>query len=139
MNTSMFQYIVLSAWMLLAACTAGAADEKELISILKSDAGVVEKCDACQQLRISGTLESVEPLAALLGDERIGHAARYALEAMPCPEAGAALRAAMDQTSGIVKAGLIDSLGWRRDTTAIPLVAKGLSDSDAVVAMAAAK
>ncbi|NLH15326.1 MAG: hypothetical protein GX455_01985 [Phycisphaerae bacterium] len=139
MNTSMFQYIVLSAWMLLAACTAGAADEKELISILKSDAGVVEKCDACQQLRISGTLESVEPLAALLGDERIGHAARYALEAMPYPEAGAALRAAMDQTSGLVKAGLIDSLGWRRDTTAIPLVAKGLSDSDAVVAMAAAK
>lgn len=139
MNISAFHPIVLSAWMLLAVCTAGAADEMELISILKSNAGVVEKCDACQQLRISGTVGSVEPLTALLGDERIGHAARYALEAMPYPEAGAALRGAVNKSSGRVKAGLIDSLGWRRDTAAIPLVAKALSDSDAFVATAAAK
>src|SRR5512145_702244 len=108
MNKWLFNEIGLVAWILLAGCIAGAADEKELIAILKSNAGAVEKCDACQQLRIVGAVESVEPLAALLGDERIGHAARYALEAMPYPQAGAALRDAVAKASGPVKAGLIN-------------------------------
>ncbi len=138
MNKSLFNRIVLAALVLSAACTAGAAEEKELIAILKSNVGVVEKCDACQQLRIVGTVESVEALAVFLGDERIGHAARYALEAMPYPQAGQALRDAVGKTSGPVKAGLIASLGWRRDTAAIPLLAPALSDSDATVAASAA-
>ena len=56
----------------------------------------------------------------------------------PIPEAGDALRDAVAKTSGPVKAGLIDSLGWRRDTAAIPLLAAALSDPDATVAAAAA-
>ena len=138
MNKSLFNQIVLAVLVLSAASIAGAAEEKELIAILQSNAGVVEKCDACQQLRIYGTVESVEPLAAFLGDERVGHAARYALEAMPYPEAGAALRNAVAKSSGLVKAGLINSLGWRRDTAAIPLLAAALSEPDATVAAAAA-
>jgi HEAT repeat protein len=138
MNKPLFNLIVLAALVLSAACIAGAAEEKDLIAILKSNAGVVEKCDACQQLRVVGTVESIESLAALLGDERIGHAARYALEAMPYPQAGAALRDAVGKTTGPVKAGLIASLGWRRDTVAIPLLVPALSDPDATVAASAA-
>jgi HEAT repeat protein len=138
MNKSLFNQIVLAVLVLSMGCIAGAADEKELIAILKSNAGAVEKCDACQQLRTIGTVESVEPLAALLGDQRVGHAARYALEAMPYPQAGAALRDAVAKTSGPIKAGLINSLGWRRDTAAIPLLVPVLSDADATVASAAA-
>ena len=137
MNKPLFNQIV-HVLVLFAACTAGAAEEKELIAILKSNVGVVEKCDACQQLRIVGTVESVEALAALLGDERIGHAARYALEAMPYAQAGQALRDAAGKTSGPIKAGLIASLGWRRGTAAIPLLVPALSDPDATVAASAA-
>ena len=68
-----------------------ADEEQDLIATLQSSAGVPQKCAACQKLRIIGTARVVPALAALLGEERTSHAARYALEAMPCPEAGAAL------------------------------------------------
>ena len=121
MKNHILKQIFIVGLVTLAACSAGAADEKELISILKSDAGVPQKCDACRQLRIDGTAKSVPALAALLTTERTGHAARYALEGMPYPEAGNALRQAMVRSSGPTKAGLIDSLGWRRDFAAVPL------------------
>ncbi|MBN2272490.1 MAG: VCBS repeat-containing protein [Sedimentisphaerales bacterium] len=129
---------VLVIGVVTAACTVRAADEGQLIAVLQSNAGAVEKCDACRQLRIVGTAESVPALAALLPDERVGHAARYALEGMPHAEAGTALREAIGKTSGPVKAGLIDSVGWRGDTRAVGLLIPLLSDGDAAVATAAA-
>ena len=89
-------------------------------------------------MRVVGTAKAVPALAALLGEERTSHAARYALEGMPFPEAVAALRQALDKTSGLTKAGLVDSLGWRRDTTALPLLTPLLSDADPAIATAAA-
>ncbi|MEE8428222.1 MAG: hypothetical protein V3S33_01805, partial [Gammaproteobacteria bacterium] len=106
--------ILLIGFIILSACSVHAAEEQELIAILQSSAGAAEKCAACQQLRIYGTAESIPALAALLGEERVGHAARYALEGIPGPEAGAALRKALTKTSGLIKAGIINSLGWRR-------------------------
>jgi HEAT repeat protein len=138
MKNRIFNRILLIGLIAAAACTAGAAEERELIAVLKSEAGVVEKCAACQQLRICGTAESVPALAAQLGDERVGHAARHALEGMPYAEAGAALRDAIGKTSGAVKAGLIDSVGWRGDTAAVGLLAPLVSDADTAVATAAA-
>ncbi|MEN6575570.1 MAG: HEAT repeat domain-containing protein [Phycisphaerales bacterium] len=57
---------------------------------------------------------------------------------MPYAEAGAALRDALARTSGAVKAGLIDSVGRRRDTAATPLLVPLLSDTDMTIASAAA-
>ncbi len=85
-----------------------------------------------------GTAKSVPAVAALLGEERTAQAARYALEGMPCPEAVAAMRQAILTTSGLIKAGLLDSLGWRRDTEAVPLLKPLLSGADRLVASAAA-
>ena len=116
MKNDLLNQILLAGLILFGAHVAGAADERDLIAILQSNAGVVEKCSACQQLRIYGTADSVAALAAVLADDRVGHAARYALEGMPYPEASAALREAIGRTSGMMKAGLIDSAGRRRDT-----------------------
>lgn len=121
-----------------AAFSAYGASESELIAVLKSNAGVVEKCEACRQLRVAGTTESVAVLAALLGDELVGHAARYALEGMDYAEAGSALRDAIGKTSGLTRAGLIDSVGWRGDKAATGVLAGLLSDSDAAIATASA-
>ncbi|MCF7732207.1 MAG: HEAT repeat domain-containing protein [Akkermansiaceae bacterium] len=129
---------VLAGLLSLAAVTVRAGTEQDLIATLQSDASVPQKCEACQQLRLAGTAKSVPALAALLGEERTGHAARYALEGMPASEAGAALREALGKNSGLTKAGVIDSLGCRRDPEALPLLAPLLSDADATIAAATA-
>jgi HEAT repeat protein len=134
MKTHSFNLILLIILITFSACSVHAAGEKELIAILQSSAGSVKKCAACQQLRIYGTAQSVPALAALLGEERVGHAARYALEGIPGPDAGTALREALTQTSGLNKAGIIDSLGWRRDAESVPLLVPLISDADAAIA-----
>lgn len=139
MKSSLVNQILLSGLILLSAvCAAGAANEEDLIAVLKSNAGPVEKCTACQQLRIYGTAQSVGMLATLLGDERVGQAARYALEGMPYPEATVALREAIYRTSGSLEAGLIDSVGRRRDAAATPLLVPFLLGADTTVGVAAA-
>jgi HEAT repeat protein len=134
MKTHFFNLILLVMFVTFSACNVNAAEEKELIAVLQSSAGAVEKCAACQQLRIYGTAKSVPALAALLGQERVGHAARYALEGIPGPEATAALREALTKTSGLAKAGIINSLGWRRDAESVPLLMPLISDADTPIA-----
>lgn len=134
MKTYIVNKILLTGFILLAACSARAADEKDLIAVLRSDASVSAKCAACQQLRIYGSAKSIPDLAALLTEENLAHAARYALEGLPYPEAGVALRGALDKTTGLIKAGVIDSLGWRRDMTSVPLIVPLLSDANITIA-----
>jgi HEAT repeat protein len=138
MKTNLFSPLLVAGLLALLMPSARADQEQDLISILKSDVAWTQKCDACQKLRIIGSVKSVPALATLLVEERVSHAARYALEGMPFPEAGAALREALSKTSGPVKAGIIDSLGWRRDATAVSSLTKALSDGDPTVAAAAA-
>ncbi len=95
--------------------------------------------DACRQLAITGTRESVALLAALLSDEEHSHMARYALETIADPAVDAALREALDQLKGRPLVGVIGSLGVRRDARAVEALAKKLKDSDDLVAVAAAR
>jgi len=112
--------------------------ERQLLDILKSDAGLQEKDAACAELKRVGSALSVPALAELLKDKDLSHAARYALETIPALEAGIALLQALDTTSGLVKAGIINSLGRRRETRAISALGSLLADSDINVASAAA-
>ncbi len=138
MNKHLLNQILLIGLVMMGTCTAQAADESQLIAVLKSNAGAVEKCEACKQLRIVGTAKSVPVLAALLPDERVGHAARYAMEAMPYAQAGTALREAINSTSGPIRAGLIDSVGWRGDKAAVGILVPLLSNQDATIAQISA-
>jgi HEAT repeat protein len=138
MKTNRLLLPFLAAVFVLAASGVRADEEQDLIAILQSAAGTPDKCAACQRLRVVGTVKSIPALAASLGEERTSHAARYALEGMPFPEAVTALRQALGTTSGPIKAGLIDSLGWRHDGAAVPLLTPLLSDADTTIASAAA-
>lgn len=131
-------YHIAACLLVLVVGRVYADQEQDLISILRSDAGAAQKWDACFKLRMVGTAKSVPALAALLGEERLSHAARNALEGMPCAEAGKALRQALGASSGTIKVGLIDSLGWRREREAVELLGPLLSDTDAAIASAAA-
>ena len=93
---------------------------------------------ACRELKLAGTEKSIPVLAALLTTKDLSHAARLALESMPYPAAGAALRDAVGKTSGRVRAGIIDSLGERREAASVAVIAPALADSDKDVAAAAA-
>lgn len=112
--------------------------EQQLLDVLKSNAGLQEKDAAMAELKRVGTARSVPALAEFLTDDPLSHAARFALESMPAPEAGAALLAALDKTGGLIKAGIIYSLGQRQEIGAVAALGRLLADPDPNVAGAAA-
>ncbi len=114
------------------------AAEDKLLAVLGSNAAAAEKCNACRELKTIGTERSVEALSRLLIVPETSHTARIALESMPYPAAGAALRAAAAKATGLTKAGILDSLGERRDAEATALLAAALQDADPVIVAAAA-
>jgi HEAT repeat protein len=114
-------------------------EEGKLIAVLKSDAPQKEKADACRNLAVIGTKDAVPALAALLGDEKLAHMARYGLEPIPDPAVDDALRAALGNVKGGPLVGVLGSIGVRRDAKAVPAVVGMLQDADAEVARAAAK
>ena len=118
--------------------TASASKEQDLIAILRSEAPGAEKAIACKQLAIHGSSAAVADLAKLLPDEQLSSWARTALEAIPGPDADAALRAASESLEGRLLIGMINSIGVRRDAGSVEALAKRLSDKDTQVAIAAA-
>jgi len=63
--------------------------------------------------------------------------ARYALERMECPEAAKAMRDQLPKATGLLKVGIINSLGVRRDAGSVGELIGVLNDSDDQVAAAA--
>ncbi len=117
---------------------AGKELETRLASLLGSDASHAAKDYACRKLSLIGSAGSVPALAGLLGDEKLSHMARYALERMSGDEAVAAVRDALPKTKGRVKVGVINSLGVLRDAKSTSALAGLLGDSDKEIAAAAA-
>lgn len=116
-----------------------AQEVQSLVATLNSStASQHEKAVACHRLAIIGDKSAVPALAALLGDEKLAHMARHALEPMPDPAAAAALRAALGKLQGRLLVGVINSLGFRRDAQATAALAKFLGNPDAEVSTAAA-
>ncbi|MCP4643063.1 MAG: DUF1080 domain-containing protein [bacterium] len=133
-----FVPLVLAGALFLAVVAPALAQDADPVAVLQSDASHWDKSEACRTLQLQGGPEAVPALAALLTDEDMAHMARLALEAMPCAEAGDALRAALDTTTGNLKIGVIGSVAARGDATAVPTFIALLSDADAGIVQAAA-
>jgi hypothetical protein len=115
--------LALTGIFVVAAATPVSAQNTDPVAVLKSDAAYADKLEACRVLQLKGGPDAVAALEPLLLDEKCSHIARLALEPMPCPEAGKALRDALgklDQTAFALKVGMIGSLAIRRDTEAVP-------------------
>lgn len=132
----MRKYIVFITLTLIAL---GATAQIDPIAVLQSPAPFAEKAEACRLLSISGDVKALPVLEPMLANEELSHVARYALEPMPGTEADAVLRRALKATSGKLKAGVIASLGVRRDATAVSDLIALLGDKDGFVAEAAAR
>ena len=105
----------------LAGCvTAPDPRESTALAVLKSEAGLREKALACQQLADFAGPAAVPALASLLAHEQLGDYARSGLESMSDPAAGAALLGALETLQGRPLAGVINSLGVRREKAAVP-------------------
>jgi len=113
--------------------------EQELIAVLESDAPQKEKADACRGLGLIGSKDAVPALAALLGDEKLSHMARYGLEPIPDPSVDDALREALGKLKGLPLVGVIGSIGVRGDAEAVAPLIEMLRGSDQEVATAAAR
>lgn len=138
--------LVAAVWLVVMAASAqeertvsdNVNDEDALVAVVSGDAAWAEKQAACRSLRRIGTEKSVPALAKLLTDKELAHMARFALEAMPYPEAGRALRDALSSTTGPTKIGIIASLGARRDAEAVPQLVPTLRDGNLDMARTAA-
>ena len=115
------------------------AREAKALDVLKSNADHKAKAAACRELALVATRDAVPTLAALLGDAKLSHMARYALEPLPDPAVDAALRAALGTLKGLPLVGVIGSVGVRRDAGATGALAGLLGSSDGAVSAAAAR
>ncbi len=110
---------------------ASAKSETELLAVLRSDAPTAEKAIACKNLAIYGSSEAVPDLAKLLPNPQLSSWARIALEAIPGEAVDEALRKASNSLEGRLLVGTINSIGVRRDATAVDGLAGRLKDADA--------
>ncbi len=114
------------------------AIEARLIEVLQSrEATTDAKSWVCRTLRMAGSERAVPALAALLVDPRLAADAQYALRSIPGPKPDEALRKALPRTQGLLKAGVIQTLGARADYQALSLIAPLAGDPDPLVAEAA--
>jgi HEAT repeat protein len=112
--------------------------EHRLAGLLHAKVSAVAKEYVCGKLRLIGSAGSVPALAGLLADKDLAHAARSALEAIPCPEAIQAIRDSLSKLAGLQKVGAIQSLGARRNVQSVAALAGLLGNQDRQVAAAAA-
>jgi len=118
--------------------TTGPDQEAESIAILKSDAPKADKALACKKLAVYGGASAVPALAPLLDDVELNSWARIALEVIPDPAAAQALREAAGRLEGRILIGVLNSIGVRRDSEAVDVLAKHLNGADSGAAAAAA-
>ena len=124
--------LLAGAVQLSAQTVPPKADEGKLIAVLKSDdATHKEKVDACRGLALIATDKSIAPLTALLGDEKLSHMARYALEPIKDPVVDEVFREALGKLKGMPLVGVIGSIGVRRDARAVKPLANILMQHDA--------
>lgn len=113
-------------------------DQAKLLAMLSSPSSTFfQKAMACKRLAVIGKRESIAPLAALLGDQRLGHYARFGLEPNPDPAVDEAFRSALPKLKGRPLMGVIHSIGVRKDARAVDALGKLMYDSDPEIAQAA--
>lgn len=112
--------------------------ESRFIELLEDGGTESALAYTCRKLSEIGSPAAVSALAAHLQTPKISHTARMALERIPGRRAARALRAALGGTEGRIKAGIIHSLGNRRDRGSVDALTPLLADPDPQIVAAAA-
>lgn len=136
------QYLVAAGLVLLAvpsglAQEAAPPDPAAALNALQNSTDYMERLTAYRDLRQAGGLDAIPAIAAGLHNEKESHLARYALQGIPFPEAGAALRDALNGAPEAVLPGLLASLGARREASAVALIQPLINHANPDIAKAA--
>ena len=97
--------------------------EDKLIEIITNASTMDGKRFACQLLSKVGTSNSIEPLVSLLKDKNTADMARFALEKIDTDEVDNRLLKIIDNTDGLAKIGIVNTLGARKSQKAIRVIA----------------
>lgn len=112
--------------------------EGKILPLLKSpDTALDAKRYFCRYLATVGSAEAVPVLASDLEDKDLSDLARIALEAIPDPSAGQALRDSLNKLKGRLLMGAIGSVSAKREELAVPRLITLASDADQNVAACA--
>lgn len=135
-----FAFALCSGTALGANTEAPPKTERDLIQTIQSTTATrKDKADACRELALKGGKVSVEPLSRLLVDPEMSHMARYALEMIPGTAVDKALAEALGKTDGDLLAGIIGSIGVRKNTKAVSTLSGFLRYRNPTVVKAAAR
>lgn len=122
----------------------GSADQRQaleirLLQFLQSNATPAGKEMVFKALALIGTEASLPVLTPMLTRVETAEMARYALAAIPGAAVDDALRKSLGQApNDRIRIGIINSLGHRQDTRAVPALASLASSSNLEVSAAAA-
>ena len=101
-------------------------DESFILEAIQKDGNAPDDIDvktsACKRLAVYGTAKSVPALSKMLADEKLNHPARFALEAMPCPESDAALIEGIKTHDGVCCVGCVNSATVKKLPAAVPVL-----------------
>lgn len=112
--------------------------EEAYLELLQSDDATHDaKLFACKQLSLIGGRKSVPLLARMLLNDDTAYMARYALERIPESSALTVLRDTLPVVEAEHRAGIVTSLGVRRDTRSVDVISTAVHDEDPRVAEAA--
>jgi type 1 glutamine amidotransferase/HEAT repeat protein len=112
--------------------------EGRMLSVLQApDATIEARRWICRTLRMMGSERSVPALAAMLKDNELAPDALFALRSIPGNKVDTALRKAIPQAQGRSLAGVIQTLGARRDKESVAAITPLASSLDPQIAEAA--
>lgn len=112
--------------------------EQRLAKELACGGSVVAGEYLCSKLMLIGSAHCVPALAARLSDPQLATAVRIALEVLPVRQADKALRDNLSKLDGLLKVGVIQSLGARRDPESVRALTVLLRSQDPQIVSAAA-
>jgi len=115
----------------------GAIEARLLEALKSSKTTFAGKQFICRMLRRVGSAKSVPALSKMLADKELSHMARFALQHMAAPEAGAALREALPKLDGDLKIGVIGTIGQRGDRQAVTQMAELITGGNMNISRAA--
>jgi len=111
--------------------------ETQLLGLLRGEATLDGKWEACRQLRSLGSHDSVPVLSGMLMRGETSEMARYALEKIPGTSVDRVFLDALRASSGNIRLGLISSLGHRGSGLAVAALAGIAGGTDEAAAEAA--
>ncbi len=124
---TLFTIAAIAALSVMSVCFADSAlkdailnsnDESFILEAIQKDGNAPDDIDvktsACKRLAVIGTEKSVPALSKMLADEKLNHPARFALEAMPCPESDAALIEGIKTLDGVCCIGCVNSVAMKQ-------------------------